>query len=282
MDRERKSAFLNLKVAGSLLGRVLLALLFLFGPVLGTQAENTRKVVDEADILTGEEEEKLQKQLSEIAERYQCDAVAVTMDTIGGEDIEDFADSYFYYNGYGYGDGESGILLLVTMQERLYRLATRGDATIVFTDYGLEKMDEIISEELSDGNYYEAFSRFASLAGRFMEEARNGRPYDVDHTYKEPMPMGMRLLIALGVGLLAAVIVAAVLLAQLKSVRAEREAWEYIRDGSFQLTRQRDIFLYRTVTRRKIEKENHSGGGGGSTTHSSPGGGRSGGRTGSF
>lgn len=283
MSREIKNAFLDLKGVVRLLGSVLLVIYLVFaGASLQVQAENSQKVVDEADILDDEEEEKLQKQLTETAERYQCDVVAVTMDTIGGEDIEQFADSYFYYNGYGYGDGESGILFLVTMQERKFRLATRGDATIVFTDYGLEKMDEIVSEELSEGNYYEAFSEFGDLAEQFMKEARDDRPYDVDHTYKKPMPLGIRLLIALVAGLVVAAVVVAVLFAQLKSVGTEREAWEYVRSGSFHLTRQRDIFLYRNITRRKIEHEDHSGGGGGSTTHSSPGGGRSGGRTGSF
>ena len=42
----------------------------------------------------------------------------------------------------------------------------------------------------------------------------------------------------------------------------------------------RDLFLYRTVTSRKIERE--SRGGGGSSTHRTSDGGRAGGRGGSF
>ena len=114
-----------------------------------------------------------------------------------------------------------------------------------------------------------------------MKEARNGKPYDVDHTYKERMSLGMRLLIAGIAGLIVAASVVIALLGQLKSVGVKRGAMSYVREGSFQVTRQRDLFLYRTVTRIKKEKP-QSGGGGGSSTHTTSGGGRAGGHTGSF
>lgn len=281
MKREKRIACPWFKVVFFVLS-VLLVWMAWDGLCLQVFAENTQKVVDEADLLTESEEEKLQKQLSKIAETYQCDVAVVTMNAIDGTDIQYFTDEYYYENGYGYGDELDGIILLVDMDTRKFHLATRGDAIRIFTDYGLETIDDLITPSLRKGNYYKAFAKFGSLAEDFIKEANSQEPYDVRHTYKEPMAIWLRLLITFGVGLLAAVIVLIGLFAQLKSVGVEKKAQEYIRAGSFRVTRQRDIFLYRNVSRRKIEKNTSGGGRGGSTTHKSAGGGRSGGRTGSF
>ena len=81
-----------------------------------------------------------------------------------------------------------------------------------------------------------------------------------------------------------ALIVALVLKGQMKSVRRQSGASSYVRDGSFQLTRVQDIYLYTTTHRRKIETNsgNRSGGGGGSSTFRSSSGGSFGGRSGKF
>ena len=67
---------------------------------------------------------------------------------------------------------------------------------------------------------------------------------------------------------------------QLKSVELQRGAANYVKDGSMNVTIQKDIYLYSTVTRTARPKNTSSGGGGGFST----GGGRSsgGGRGGSY
>lgn len=254
--------------------------LFLFG--MTAAAQNDRKVVDMAGLLSAQEQSKLEEMLEETATKYQLDVIAATSDTCGNKTPQAYTDDFYYENDYGYGSSRDGIILMICMQERQFHLATRGKAISVFTDYGLEYIDDQITPMLSDGNYYDAFCCFGTLAEQFIEEyERSGEAYDINHTYKEKMGLGLRLLISLGIGLLAAGIVTLILLHQLKSVAPEHRAHEYVREGSFQVTRCRDIFLYRTVNRRKIEKESHTGGGG-SSTHRTSGGGTAGGRTGSF
>ncbi|MDO4321109.1 MAG: TPM domain-containing protein [Lachnospiraceae bacterium] len=246
-------------------------------------AANTQKIVDMADLLEEEEEEKLQKQLSGIAEKYQCDVAVVTTDSCGGKSPQDYTDDYYEENGYGYGADYDGIMLMVSMGERKFHLATQGKAIDIFTGYGLQKIDDLISGKLSDGKYYAAFKKFGDLTEEFILEAEKGTPFDVRHEYKERMGIGPRLLIALAAGLLVAGTVLFVLLRQLKSVGIEKTAQEYVREGSFRVTRQRDIFLYRTVSKMKKEKpESGGGGGGGSMTHTTSGGRNAGGHTGSF
>jgi uncharacterized protein len=239
--------------------------------------------VDLADLLEDDEEEKLQEQFTEIAKKYQCDVVVLTTDSCGGKTPQSYTEDYYEANDYGYGSDCSGIILMVSMGERKFHMTTEGSAIDAFTDYGLEQIDELITENLSDGEYYEAFRKFGKLADAFLAEAEEGTPYDVNNAYEEPMSIGMRVLIAAVAGLVIALIVILVLLGQLKSVGMKHEAKEYVRQGSFHVTRQRDIFLYRTVSKTRKERPREGGGGGGgSTIHTSSGGRSAGGHTGSF
>lgn len=67
------------------------------------------------------------------------------------------------------------------------------------------------------------------------------------------------LLISVGVGLVVAFIVVSIMKGQLKSVRKQSGAGNYIKEGSFKLTRSNDFFLYRTVTKTEKPRNNSSG-----------------------
>jgi len=56
------------------------------------------------------------------------------------------------------------------------------------------------------------------------------------------------------IGIVVAFIVTGIMKAQLKSVRKQRNAANYVVSGSFQLTGQSDVFLYRNVVRRERPK----------------------------
>lgn len=256
----------------------LLAAIISLSFALSVLAVNETKIVDMADLLDEEEENALQRQFVKIAEEYECDVVVVTTDSCGGKSPQDYTDDYYYENGYGYGQDIDGIMLMVAMKERKFHLGTRGAAIDIFTDYGLQRIDDLITPDLSDGEYYKAFKKFGELAKEFIAEAETKEPFSEAHPYKEKMGLGLRLLISLIAGLVAAVIVLAVLFGQLRSVRTKREAQDYVRDGSFHVNRKRDLYLYSTVTRIKKEKPQS----GGSSTHSTSDGGRAGGHTGSF
>lgn len=58
------------------------------------------------------------------------------------------------------------------------------------------------------------------------------------------------------IGAVVASIVTGIMKAQLKSVRKQRAAANYIVSGSFQLTGRMDVFLYRNVVRRERPKDN--------------------------
>lgn len=68
-------------------------------------------------------------------------------------------------------------------------------------------------------------------------------------------------LICLAIGLVIALIVTGIMKGQLKSVRAQSAAAEYVKQGSLQVTESHDLFLYRNVTRVPRPKSNNSGSG---------------------
>ena len=99
--------------------------------------------------------------------------------------------------------------------------------------------------------------------------------------FNVPMYLGISSLI----GLLVALVVCLIFKGQLRSVMSKPFAFDYIKEGSFNLTRVRDIYLYRRVRKtRKPEptKSSGGGGGGGSSVHFSSSGHSHGGGGGHF
>ena len=259
-------------------------------PIDGTAT----RVEDMAGLLSLEEQLTLQQQLDEISQRQQLDVVVVTVNGLGRRTAMEYADDFFDYNGYGYGENRDGILLLVSMEERDWWISTAGYGITAFTDAGLEYISDRVVPKLSKGRYAEAFEIFAEKCDEFMTQARTGEPYDVGNMPKEHFRFGLCLLISLVIGAFTAGCVVWRLKGQLNSVHAQTGAKNYSPLGSPQLTVNKETYLYSTMSSRPKPKlsessgrsgHHHYGGGfhsGGSTTHRSSSGRSHGGRGGKF
>ena len=240
-------------------------------------------VIDREDLLFSSEEEALRSEIAAIRSDYGLDVAIAFEDSYSGFSIMRYAADYYEAQGYG----EDGLLFLLTMEEREFTTVTQGAAIQIFTDYGLDMIHEDITPYLSDGNYYEAMERYLQHVRRYIEQAQTGEVYDIYNpvTLRTPWERMTEIApIILIVAFVIALIVALVLKGQMKTVRRQVGAASYVRDGSFQLTRTQDIYLYTTTRRRKIETNSNSGGrsGGGSSTFRSSSGGSFGGRSGKF
>lgn len=236
------------------------------------------RLVDNAELLSSWEASSLLEQLDAISEKHRLDVVVVTADTLDGKSPMDYADDFYDYNGYGFGSEFDGVLLLVSMEDRDWWISTCGYGITAFTDAGIDYIGEQIVPDLSNGYYADAFERYAELCDEFVTMARNGSPYDVHNLPKEPFDFGFSLMISLLVGFAFAFIATGVMRAQLKSVRSQYNAAEYVKAGSMNIRESRDLFLYRDVKRREKPKDN----GGGSSTHRSSSGRSHGGGGGKF
>ncbi len=244
------------------------------------------RLVDEAELLSKSEAEKLLATLDEISERRQLDIVVVTNNSLGEKNVTQYADDFFDYNGYGFGENHDGILLLLSMDTREWAISTCGSGIDIFTDRGQEYMTDEFLPYISDGEYYDGFNRFAELCDEFAGEyADSGKAYDYGNMPKQPFGWVKAIIGSLPIGLVAGLIVALVLCSQLNSVKPQNLADEYAKKGSLKLTEKNDLYLYHTITRTARPKDTDSSSGGssgGSSSHSSSSGSSHGGSHGHF
>lgn len=242
-------------------------------------ADKLSRLVDKADLLSDSEEADLLNMLDEISNRQQVDIVIVTVSTMDGKSAMVYADDFYDYNGYGYGDERDGILLIVSMDERDWYISTRGFGITAITDAGREYISESFVSDLSIGDYAAAFTNFATLCDDFITQAKSGDPYDADNLPKEDLGFVGSLVTAFIIAFIISLIATSIMKGELKTVRSQSAADNYMKQGSMQLTKKNDLFLYRQVSRRKKEEYHSSSG---SKTHTSSSGATHGGGGGKF
>ena len=154
-------------------------------------------------------------------------------------------------------------------------ISTKGKGTEYLTDYGIDYIFERISDNLSDGRYYDAFVKYGDNVDRLINEAENGNVIDVDNKPKRSFSAANVGISALA-GLITSLITALVLKGQMRNVRYERYAGNYIADNSFHITGMSDMLVNRHVSRTPRARNNGSSGhgpgrvsGGGSSIHTS-------------
>lgn len=215
-------------------------------------AGNTEFVYDDAELLTQSEETALRRKLAAVSAEYEAQIVVATIGSLSDSDIDYFVEYLYDSMGFGYGSNHDGVLLLVCMDPREYRILSNGYAGIAINNAAIDNIcDEIVSD-LSDGDYADAFNGFADECAYYLEGYNNGFPFDA----------GESLLISLIIGVVVGLIVVLILAAQLKTVRKQNSAKVYEKPGSMRLTVRSDIFLYRNVTRTKRQTSSSSGSGG--------------------
>ena len=241
-------------------------------------------LVDEAGLLSEEESSTLINKLEEISQRQKNEVAVVTVNSLEGKTAEAYADDYYDYNGYGYGENDDGLLLLVSMGEREWAVTTYGYChTVAFTDAGLDYISSEFRRKLSSGEYAKAFDCFADLCDDFLTQAATGEPYDVDN-----MPKGKVSPFWLYTDLVVAFFISFGIVKgksrNLKSVKKQESAKAYERRGSLSLRRSTDSFVNRIVMQKTIrnEKNSSSGSSGGSSSHISSSGRSHGGTSGKF
>ncbi|SFB86882.1 TPM domain-containing protein [Ruminococcus albus] len=240
------------------------------------------RVVDDADILPGFAEDKLLSRLDSISEEHNIDVVLVTVNSLGGRAPDKFARDYFAYNGFGMGDGKDGFVFMLAMDTRDYSIQCTGKGEEIFNDYGTGFLVDQMYGDLHDGDYYDAFDKYADISEDFIKEWEKGTPYSATHRAKGKLHPGWILGALIG-GAVIGLIVSESIKAQLTSVSMQHGADDYIRKNSFKLTVQRDNFLYKNVTKTRIESSSGSSGGShGHVSHGSSGGHSFSGRSGKF
>lgn len=242
--------------------------------------DETPRVIDNAEVLSESDEVLLENELLSLKKRYNMDYVILTVLSTDGKSMRDFADDYYDYNGYGedFSNRDGVILVLNFVENREAYISTRGDAIEVFTDYGIEKIFDEIVPFLSDGKYTDALEKYVSLCDEYSYSYKSGNPVDINE--KKDFNLFASVLISLAVGFAIALITLLIWKNNLKSVRPKVHADDYYADGTLDVSRSRDVFLYSNVIR--VRKSEDSPSEGGSSTHTSSSGATHGGGGRSF
>jgi len=232
----------------------------------------TLYIIDKASLLTNKEVLELEARGVEINEKYNFDAVILTVPDIGNLTPMEYSSNFFHNNSYN----EDGVVFLISMGERDVDISAFNYGKEVFTDdYGIDYVYEKVVPYLSDENYNKSFSKFLYYADIFLLEAESGTPYSADNKFFQKN----KIMIIVAICALAiSILVIIVMVRSMNTKKPKDLAHSYIERESINMTEKSDIFLYRTVTKtKKPEKESSSSSddGGGSST-------RSGGRSGKF
>ena len=226
------------------------------------------RIVDNSDLLSDQEESFLLSRINEIIAKYSFDVVFVTENDLQGKSTRDFADDFFDYGGYGVGDDNSGVLVLISDEGRW--ISGTGRGIMVFSsDYGIPRIGKMIAPYFDDGEYFDGFNSFLNFSDEFLKQEQTGDPYTEGNPYRTLTDK----LKTVGIIAVAAFILSLLIVSgmkrSMKTARLRSEAGEYVVQGSFVLTRESDTFLYSTVTRTAIPKSDSSSssGGGGSSSH---------------
>lgn len=229
-------------------------------PALPTERLAPR-LTDDAGLLDDARGLALQKRLDEISTRIGFDFVAVTKQNIGSKTPLDFADDFFDYNGFGFGEGKDGALFLISMADRDWWISTSGFGERAFTTAGIEYIGKKITPLLSKGDYFGAINTLLDYGEDFVAQARAGSPYTASNLPRDPFSWIANAILAFVIALIVALIVVSSMKAQLKSVHAKEAASDYVRQGSMAITRSADAFLYSTVTKTAKPKAKSSSSG---------------------
>ena len=263
----------------------LLAVLTLFavcGALGVSAAEGTSIVSDGAGLLTEDQLSELQAKATELSEQYQADFVIVTIKSLDGKTPKSFANDYYDGNQLGHGTSRDGMLMLIAMDSRDYYFLTNGTPTEKLAQAGgLSVLENKVVPHLSSGNYYAAFDAYLDTASAIVAKplsapGASNPAYNDDFAYIgfDEIPSAadrwQRIGVFAMIGAVAGFVTTFFMKRSMKTARAQKMAMNYVRPGSFHLTRQQD---YRTRTRVRVQSNNSSGGGGGGRSGGSRGGG---------
>lgn len=206
-------------------------------------------LIDEADLLTEQEEQRLRSALERIGQEFDAQLCLVTTNFTEGGDVDYYVNHLYDMGGYGYGEEKNGVMLLIAMDLREFRILSNGFASDAIGPGEIVDISDRITSKLTDGDYAEAVEAFAEDCEYYLDGYLNGYPFEA----------GKALKTALIIGFVISLITVLIMMSQLKSVRKQNQANAYVKPGSLHIAQANDFFLYRNVRRTEKAQSSSSG-----------------------
>ena len=209
-------------------------------------------VVDQANIIPDDVEAALIARCDAIAEEYKMEVAIVTASDFGGLIAEAYADDFYDFNGYGYGENDDGMLVVYKPGEEGEReiwITTHGNGSSVFFQGIREGIIADMKDYLIAEDYEKAFNMYLDRA---EEQLKPGTPV-------------IWLFVLALVGAVVGLLITGSMTAKNKTVIAQNQAKVYTRQGSMNVTGAQDVFAYSFVNTTPKAQNNDTD----SSTHTS-------------
>ena len=255
----------------------LLLMLVLLLSLAVPAAAQGQYIFDEADILSDDQEAELQQQAEEIADAWDCGVYFISIDDFsetGEDDAYEAAKTLFIDWELGLGEDGSGVLLMMSMNNRKMALIAHGYGNAAITDSKNQAIRDTIKVSFKNDDWYQGVSDYLSEADSYLRYAREEGITEEDTVVYTEAPAGFRLLgivICFLLALLGASLVTGALKGQLKSVAKKAEAVGYESAGALNLRVREDRYTHTTTSRVYSPESSDDDSGGDSTSVDSDG-----------
>ena len=203
-------------------------------------------VVYNADIIPDDAEKALLERCDMFVSEYEMEVAIVTVNDYEGKTSEAYADDFYDYNGYGWGENDDGMLVVYkpgAEGEREIRITTHGRGSEVFFEGIREGMITDMIPFLTAEDYEGAFTVYLDRA----------------ETQLKPGISVIWFFVLTLAGAVIGLIITGSMTAKNKTVVSQKNAKVYTRQGSMNVTGRNDVFLYtRTDVQPKAQDNDSS------------------------
>ena len=233
-------------------------------------------IFDEYDLLTYDEIMDLDDMAREVIQRHDCGVYVMIVDDYtryGSGDVIDVAGQLYDQYDLGEGARRSGVMLLLSMDERDYAIYVMGAGEDAMGSYVRDMLAERFKDDFADNNWSAGLEDYIRGCDEFLTPDEDGDFQEVD-SGREVDSGGI--IISIVVGCLVALIVCLILKGKMKTAVKAVQADEYVVPGGIAITNRWDCYTHTTTTVRTIEDDTSSSSSDSSHSTSSGGSGSSG------
>ncbi len=206
-------------------------------------------LVDEAALLTADEQTAIASRADELYSEYGVDITIIITNHLESGTLYDYAQSHAAV------DYQSdGIVFVHDLSLKEYYTVGRGYGITVVSDAALERIDDVIVPYLQDGEYVDAYMAYLNATEDFLAAAQTGTPYEGEGT--SGTTVFLSIIIGIIGGVIIAFVVTGMMISKMNTAVKKQEAANYVMQGSFVLGQSYDRFLHENTTRTEKAKNN--------------------------
>ncbi len=131
-----------------------------------------QKIIDNAEILSESEREKLEKQADELSNLLLLDIVIITGKDFEGRTTFEYAESFARRESFGYDENGDGVMLVADYERGKVCIYPSGICEFIFSDEAIKSIVTEIAESSTPAEYFESYlSIIKNTVGTALESA---------------------------------------------------------------------------------------------------------------